>query len=56
MENLNYKIENLAIAFAQAKLIDTLNKNIDLSFEKQVECFYDALEGFVLETKTKNYF
>ena len=55
MEKLNLKIEELAVAFAQANLIDALNRNSDLSFEKQVECFYNAFEAFVLETKTKNY-
>lgn len=55
MEALDLKIETLAIAFAQAKLMNALNNEKDMPFDEQVKCFYDALEGFVLETQTKNY-
>lgn len=55
MEKLTYNIESLAVAFAQANLISELSKNKDLPIEKQVECFYNSLEAFVFETKTKNY-
>jgi len=51
MEKLNYNIESLAVAFAQANLISELSKNKDLPIEKQVECFYNSLEAFVFETK-----
>ncbi len=55
MEKLNFTIESLAVSFAQASLISELSKNKDLPLEKQVKCFYDSLEGFIFETKTKNY-
>ena len=55
MEKLNYNVESLAIAFAQANLINELSKNKDLPLEKQVECFYNSLQAFVFETITKKY-
>ena len=55
MSNLDFNIESLATAFAQANLISEVSKNKDLPLEKQVECFYNSLEAFVFETKTKNY-
>ena len=55
MEKLDYSLESLAVAFAQARLMNELSKNNDLSLEKQVEFLYNSLEAFVFETKTKNY-
>lgn len=52
---MDFKAEELAIAFAQAKLIDLLNKDCDVPLEKQIEYFYNTLETFIFETKTKKY-